>query len=622
MERSIKKNGLINLLVLLAIGSAGFAVARYANSLAGHVALVFIALGVLVAAVSWFHMRLEENERIERLELDELARTHKSGALFEAREAELFPVQRAREQFERFFIPIFTVFLCLVQAGGAYFLWRWLTGPNAVAEVRQPTMALAMFGLFALVLFLLGKFSATMARLENHRLLRPGGSYLLLGAYLCFLVALGIVGVEVDFPKADFYLAQALCILLALVGVETLVNLVLEMYRPRVKGKIERPLYESRLVGLLGQPEGLITTAAQALDYQFGFKVSETEFYRLVEHWFPRLFVAEICVLFLSTAVVFIQAGEQGLLERFGRRVSVLSPGPHLKCPWPIDKVYRYRTEQIQDFEIGTAPDAVREEGPAVLWTVAHTKEDNFLVANREQAPAAEGQANQTKRTPPVSFLTGTIPVQFQITNLTMWAYQNEDASSLLQSVASREIVRFLAAVDMNEVMSYGRLDAARVLQGQIQAGADRLKLGAMVLSVGLQDLHPPVKVAPEYEKVIAATHTKRAKILAARADEIRTNALAEAQAVNVTNLASADRVRLEIGAVARAALFTNQIPAFAAAPSVYAERAYLQRFVQATASARKYILLTTNTQDVLTFDLQDRIRADLLNLGVDQTKK
>ena len=101
--------------------------------------------------------------------------------------------------------------------------------------------------------------------------------------------------------------------------------------------------------------------------------------------------------------------------------------------------------------------------------------------------------------------------------------------------------------------------------------------MGAQIVSVGLEDLHPPVKVAPEYEKVIAATQTKQAKILAARADDIRTNALAGAQAVTTLNKANAERMAREVGALAQAALFTNQIPAFEAAPSVYAERAYLQ---------------------------------------------
>ena len=65
MERNLQKNGLINAVLLLGVGVAGFIVARYANSLAGLVSVVFIAIGLLVAAVSWFQMRLEESERLE-----------------------------------------------------------------------------------------------------------------------------------------------------------------------------------------------------------------------------------------------------------------------------------------------------------------------------------------------------------------------------------------------------------------------------------------------------------------------------------------------------------------------------------------------------------------------------
>ena len=71
-------------------------------------------------------------------------------------------------------------------------------------------------------------------------------------------------------------------------------------------------MYESRLVGLLGQPEGLITTAAQALDYQFGFKVSETWFYRFFERALGWLLLLQVAALLLSTCVVFIDAGRAG----------------------------------------------------------------------------------------------------------------------------------------------------------------------------------------------------------------------------------------------------------------------------------------------------------------------
>jgi hypothetical protein len=228
--------------------------------------MVFICLGVLVSFVSWFQMRLEENERLEKLELEELARTKAASTLFETKEGEIFPAQRSRQQFERFFIPIFTVILFLAQVAGAILLWRWLGSGTVLTPIKQPVVAMALFAVFFLALLILGIFSATVARLEHHRLLRPSASWILLGGYLCLVIAAGLFGVWSGFARTDFYVARGLCVLLGLVAFETLLALILELYRPRVKGKVGRPLYESRLVGLLGHPEGLITTAAQALD--------------------------------------------------------------------------------------------------------------------------------------------------------------------------------------------------------------------------------------------------------------------------------------------------------------------------------------------------------------------
>lgn len=613
MERSIRKNGLLNLLALLAISIGGFIVARISNSLAGQISAIFLGIGTLVAAVSWFQMRLEENERLEKLEFDELAKSKGGSTLFESKDAEVFPAQRSREQFERYFVPAFTALLLLLQAIGAFFLWRYFSKRPVLTELNRPTVALSLFALFALLLFLLGKFSSTIARLENHRLLRPGASWLLLGAYLCFLVALGVVGIEAGFPKTDYYVAEVLSALLGLTAIETLINLVLEIYRPRVKGKVARPLYESRLVGLLGQPEGLVTTAAQALDYQFGFKVSETWFYRFFERALGWLLLLQLGALLLSTMFVVIEPGEQGLLEHFGQPASkILGPGAHIKWPWPADIVYRYRTEQIQSFIVGSQPDPALANQNLVLWTVAHAKEENFLVANREQSEVAVGEVTG-KRTPPVSLLTVSIPVQFQITNLLDWAYKNENATNLLDDVATREVVRYLVSADMNEIMASQRGTAADALRDRIQAAANERQLGVQIIFVGLQDIHPPVKVAGDYEKVVGATQTKLAMILTAEALAIQTNALATAAATNMIDLAEADRTRRGIEAYAKAALFTNQIPAFAAAPSVYMERTYLDAFVRGATGARKYILLTTNTHDILQFDLQDKFRADLL---------
>ncbi len=622
MEQKTQKIGLINLLALLVVGTAGYAVARYGNTLAGMTGVVFMGIGTLVAGISWFQARLEERERLEKFEFEELTRSAASSALFNATETEVFPAQRSREQFERFFVPAFTVLLFLLQAGGALLLLRWLQ-KIIPTPLEEPTLPGALFGLFALLLFLLGKYSTSLARLDRLRLLRPGAGYLLFSAYLCAFITLGIVTVIFGFPQVDLYLARVLAGVLLLIGLETLINLILEMYRPRVKGKVERPVYESRLVSLLGQPEGLVTTAAQTLDYQFGFKVSETWAYQLFVQWLPWLIWSQLAVLLLSTCVVFVNTGEQAVLEHFGRPDGVLGPGAHLKWPWPVDKVYRFATERIQTFDVGYTPDEASATNKIVLWTIPHTKEENFLVANRDTIILDAATNNDaTVRPPPVSLLTVSIPVQFQITNLTAWVYNNEEPDTLLQHIARREVVRYLVSADLGEVMSRGGAEAANALRERIQAEANQHEMGANIIFVGLQDIHPPVKVAPDYEKVVAAIHTREANILDAKGHAILTNTLAEARAFKIVSEARSDRERREVDALARAALFTNQIPAYLASPSVYLERAYLQAFTQSIANARKYIVLATNTQDVVILDLEDKIRDDILKDIVMPTPK
>ena len=123
--------------------------------------------------------------------------------------------------------------------------------------------------------------------------------------------------------------------------------------------------------------------------------------------------------------------------------------------------------------------------------------------------------------------------------------------------------------------------------------------------------------MAPDYQKVVGAAQSRRSKVVLAEAEAISTNAAAEAASFKAIASAEADRARAQVNAGARADLFTNQLPAYAAAPSVYINRAYLQAFAKATAPARKYVIVATNAHDVIQFDLQDKFSKDLLDATV-----
>ena len=114
MERNINKIGLLNFVILLIAGSVSYVLARYCNSISGQVVAAIFKIGALVTLVSRFQMALEEKERIEKLEFDEISREKSAASLFST-EAETFPARKSREQFERFFLPGFTVVLFLIE---------------------------------------------------------------------------------------------------------------------------------------------------------------------------------------------------------------------------------------------------------------------------------------------------------------------------------------------------------------------------------------------------------------------------------------------------------------------------------------------------------------------------
>jgi regulator of protease activity HflC (stomatin/prohibitin superfamily) len=622
MERTAERNAIVNLLLLLAAGAASLVVALYAGTLSGIVSVGFMGLGALICAVGWFQMRLLERERLEKLEFEELTRSAAATALFNARESEVFPAQRSREQFERFFVPGFAVLLFLLETGGGLYLLRLLQ--RAIpGTMQEPLMCLGLYGMLFLLLFLIGRYSTNLARMEKLPLLRPGATWVLFNAFLCLLVLAGVGVTWMGVPNVDINVARVEAGLLIFVGLETLINLILELYRPRVKGKAQRPIYESRVVSLLGQPEGLIRTAGQTLDYQFGFAVSETWVYRLFAAWLPWLIVAQLALLALSTSFVVIDPGEQAILERRGRFVEVWHPGAHFKFPWPIDRAFRYPAEKIQTIDVGFVPGAPDPSAHnTVLWTLPHAQETNFIVARRESgliAPAPiqaltaqTTNADATATAPPVNLLTVGIPVQFQITNLEQWVYENNDPAQLLESIAYRDVIRYLVSADLDEIMSDGLGDAANTLRGNLQADADAHKLGVKIVFLGVEDIHPPVAVAKDYENVVSTIHTTNAMVLRARADAINTNALTDILVLKYVAEAESDRLRQETNAFAQAELFKYQLPAYLAAPSVYKKRLFLDTFAKAVAKTRTYLLLSTNVDPIAILDLEPKIRSDL----------
>ena len=627
MDRNVQRTTLLSLLMLLVGGLACLWAAAQTGSLVGQVARWYFLFAFVVTLVSWFQQRLQDREQLEQLEFDELTRSKSASSLFNAEDTGSFAARQSRQQFEKWFVPIFAALLVIGQGVAVWQQWQAIG--DASKLLTQPLIGMGLYATVFLALTVFGLYVSRLAENGGQELLRPVAGHVLLNAYLCGVAAAVLFGVEIGkFKQLDFYLARLLVVVLGVITLEMALTLVFEIYRPRIKGRgAQHVLYESRIIGLLSRPDSLFTTAAHALDYQFGFKVSETWFYQFLQRSIAWIILLQAGLFWISTTVVFIDPGEQGLYERFGKpQGEVLGPGAHFKAPWPIASIHIYRTSQVQSFVIGVVPD---EEAPptdpyatdVVQWSVSHNKEEyNMLVASRDRASVA---AAGEEAIVPVNLLTVSIPVQFEIKDLRQWAYQHRDPARLLQDITYREVVRYLVNVDLLEIMGEGRSRARTELKQRIQAVADspEVALGVNILFVGLQDCHPPRDVATAFQDVIGALQEKETTILTAEAIRAHILPLASAQASNLVIEAHAYRVRTTNSAAGQADQFRQQMLAYRQSPEVYAERAYLDMFARSAANSRIYLLAVTNTEQVIQFNLEDKIRQDLQDIMIDGKK-
>jgi membrane protease subunit HflK len=184
--------------------------------------------------------------------------------------------------------------------------------------------------------------------------------------------------------------------------------------------------------------------------------------------------------------------------------------------------------------------------------------------------------------------------------------------------MASREVVRYLVNTEFEVVMSTGRFAAAQTLQSRIQTRVDEAGLGAQIVFVGLQGVHPPIgnrtaAVAAAFEQVVSSIQHKQTNILSAEAYALGKLPLAMAEATNLLSQARSSRALKVATAAAEAANFTNQVQSWLSSPGVYGQKQYLDTLVRAIGPIPKYVLAATNTQDVLILNLEQEIRADLL---------
>lgn len=590
----------------------------------------------VMGALAVVRARFRRREAEERMHFEEHRASRESADLFEDADEAVRIAARANRSYVKYAIPVVTLMTGIAVVAASLLMWRsWNLAMEFPLASRPLRSAALVFSLFVACL-IAGTYYLGASREEHSRYLRPPGAWIFFTAAL-LLFGGGVLlaqHFDVGGARLDPVAAKVATALLLVLGIEMLLNFVIEFYRPRTPDEEERPLYESRILALFTEPGGVARNVASALDYQFGFRVSEVWFYRFLERMLIPFAGLTLVLLWLLTSIVVIQPEENGIREAFGRVLTreALGPGLYFKLPWPFGKIQTFPVERVQEIPIGYSPGTEEGEmdlspelqgdlsGRVIVWSKAHNKQEiPFVVASKSEQdrPFVDDLEAGADLPVTVYFLAASIPVYFKVDDLYKYRYTHADPLKTLEEIATREVVRYLAHVDFFHILTEGRREGVDVLSRRIQEAADRVDLGVNIVFVGLQGMHPPVEVGAAFNEVVAAMEEEHELVLEAERYAVQKAPAARADAVSIVKEAQGykfDRIQV---ARAESNRFEKQLMAYDASPDVFLLRSFLDVLENEGAATRKYVVATSKGSEVIVVDLQKKLRPDLLDIDL-----
>jgi regulator of protease activity HflC (stomatin/prohibitin superfamily) len=306
-------------------------------------------------------------------------------------------------------------------------------------------------------------------------------------------------------------------------------------------------------------------------------------------------------------------------------------------------------------------------------WGTAHYQQEHKLLVAGDSSGLESGAV-------PVSLVIAAVPVQYRVKDLYSFLYNYGvwkdsdgqvvyEAHERLKGICYSQLTEFAASTRIevgqdgqanSSLLGAGRAQAKEVLTKNIQAEADKARLGVEIVFVGLQGIHPPPEVAPNYQAVIGAVQMKQALVLQAQAEKNKSlstlvgsvaradklaelaaqyqearkqgrdedvrrlgeqfeTAFAEARGEIFRILSEAQSYKFAKATLAKATgeRFAGQVQAYRAAPDIYMCEQRSAALENGLMNIRKYVVASdSNDREVIVLDLQDKLPTNLLDIG------
>jgi regulator of protease activity HflC (stomatin/prohibitin superfamily) len=361
---------------------------------------------------------------------------------------------------------------------------------------------------------------------------------------LCTLLLLAAACVELGRAAQLTWIrwpALLLICLPCLVGLELSLRALSRMFLPAPAAAAARAVTESIFAALFtGGPRapGVLLRTHLGLDFARSWALSF-----LSAAILPAIGGTALLCWALS-GLKLIDLGQRGIYERFGAPVAVLGPGLHVLVPWPLGRLRPVEFGAIHSVAIGVdqsngdmdekSVDA--EDLPPTslnrLWESAHPGQAEYLVASQSTGL----QGFQTVSTEISVLYRVGLSDQAALQSV----YSVADPEMLVKEAASRLVLRYFNSRTLEAVLGAKRENVADALRAALVSDLNTRRAGIDVVSVLIEEIHPPAGAAAAYHAVQAAQINASASISNETGRAKRTAGIAQQEAHQLTTAAAA----------------------------------------------------------------------------------
>lgn len=288
----------------------------------------------------------------------------------------------------------------------------------------------------------------------------------------------------------------------------------------------------------------------------------------------PSFYILIVVLLIIwgLSGIYFVAPEQVGVVKRWGAYSRTTQPGPHYRLPYPIETVERPNVTKIERFEIGFR--TVNPGPPAQYRAVS----DESLMLTGDE-----------------NIIDIWFIVQYRIKNATNYLFKVKDPNLTVKAAAEAAMREVAGSNRIDEILTTGKFEIQNDTAATLQEILDKYESGIEVMTVQLQEVHPPQEVRAAFKDVASAREDQSRLVNEAEgyANDILPKAKGlSAQVVAKAEAYKAEKVEMAFGDASR---FLSVLKEYRKAKQVTRKRLYLESMEEVLSKANKFILGSQN---------------------------